>query len=94
MELDYGQFVDLSNMTKAKREELFPILKTKGWCNNYKKFYILFRYPYGRYFGEIDEEDDYYDGYANDYDDRYKWIEYLKDDGVTQQVSIDDIGEL
>ena len=94
MELDYGQFVDLSNMTKAKREELFPILKTKGGCGNYKKFYILFKYPYGRYAEETDDEGDNYDGYASDYDERYKWIKYLKDDGVTQQVSIDDIGEL
>ena len=94
MELDYGQFVDLSNMTKNKREELFPILKTKGWCNNYKKFYILCIYPYERYYGETDEEDDYYDGFAYDYDERYKWLEYLKDDGVTQQVFINDIGEL
>lgn len=93
MELDYGQFVDLSNMTGDERTKLFPVLKAKNWRALYERFFIFFRYPLGYYGDEVDEYEDYYDGYGNGSDGRARWIKDLKEDGVTQQVFIDTLGD-
>ena len=92
MELDYGQFVDLSNMSCDERRKLFPILNTKGWRALDERFFLLFRYPSGYYDDDVDDDGDYYDGYSSHEDGRHKWIKYLKDDGVTQQIYIDSLG--
>jgi hypothetical protein len=92
MELDYGQFIDLSNMSADRRKELFPFLNTKGWRGLDERFFLLFRYPSGYYDDDVDEDEDYYDAYGCDSDSRAKWIESLKDDGVTQQIYIDSLG--
>lgn len=93
--LDHGQFVDLSKMTGNRRVELFPVLKTKSWRGIHERFFILFRYPADYYGDEVDEDEDFYDGYSDSSKDcRDKWVEWLKKDGITQQVFIDDLGNL
>jgi hypothetical protein len=81
-------------MSGDRRKELFPVLKTKSWRGIHERFFILFRYPFSYYSDDVDEDEDYYDGYSSGEDARDKWIEWLKKDGVTQQVFIDDLGNL